>query len=132
MRRSTQNKMISLPPLADPEMDHLFFASFHVAGFSYYEGAFLFPELQVGSRIELRLDHENIYDDHAVELRFKGNKIGYVPQDENAEISTILKAGYNIFVAVVQQISPAEHPERQVRVGVFVTRNKSFAFKGQG
>ncbi len=123
---SPDNKMIAVSA-AGMKMDYLFLASFHVAGFSYYQGSFLFSELKIGSRIELVPETNNIHDEYAVELRFNGNKIGYVPRGENREISTILKAGHDIFIGVVQQVSPAEHPEHQVRVGVFVTRNKEAA-----
>ena len=115
---------------AGMKMDYLFLTSFHVAGFSYYQGAFLFDELKIGSRIELVPEANNIHDESAVELRFNGKKIGYIPRGENSEISTILKAGHDIFIGVVQQVSPAEHPEQQVRVAVFVTRSKrSTAYK---
>lgn len=121
---SPAKKIIAVSPTG-MKMDHLFLTSFHVAGFSYYQGSFLFSELKIGSRIELVSDANNIHDEHAVELRFNGNKIGYVPRGDNCEISTILKAGHDIFIGVVQQISPAEHPEQQIRVGVFVTRNEA-------
>ena len=97
-----------------------FFTSFYVAGFSYYQGAFLFSEMKIGSLIEIVDDTENKFDDYAVELRFKGEKIGYIPKDRNQEISKIIRSGYNIFEAVIQQLSPEEHPEHQVRVAVFV------------
>ena len=119
---SSDKKIIAVSP-AGMKMDHLFLTSFHVAGFSYYQGSFLFSELKIGSRIELVPDTNNIHDEYAVEVRFNGNKIGYVPRSDNCEISTILKAGHNIFIGVIQQISPIEHPEQQVRIGVFVTRN---------
>ncbi len=108
-------------------MDHLFLKSFHIAGFSFYQGSFLFSELKIGSTIELVPDTDNIHDEHAVELRFNGHKIGYVPRDENREISTIMKAGHDVFIGVVQQISPEDHPEQQVRVGVFVKNKQSIS-----
>ncbi|KAA3597113.1 MAG: hypothetical protein DWQ06_13860 [Calditrichaeota bacterium] len=109
------------------KMDNIFLKSFHIAGFSYYQGAFVFGDLKIGSEIELVLDEKNIYDDHAVELRFQDKKIGYIPKGENREIALILKAGYKIFEAVVQQISPDEHPENQVRIGVFVDKREDFS-----
>ena len=106
-------------------MDNIFFASFHIAGFSYYQGAYVFGDLKIGSKLEILLDEENKHDEFAIELRFNGYKIGYIPRDENREIALILRAGYNIFEAVVQQLSPKAHPEQQVRVGLFLVPNKS-------
>ena len=105
-------------------MDNVFLKSFHVAGFSYYQGSFVYGDLSIGSKIEIVPDNGNIHDEHAVELRYKGHKIGYVPKNENYEISTIIKAGYDIFTGVIQQLSPHEHPEQQVRVGIFITKQK--------
>lgn len=104
-------------------MDNIFFKSFHVAGFSYYQGAYVFRDLSIGSKIEIRLDENNTHDEHAVELRFKDHKIGYIPKSDNKEISILMKSGYNIFEAVVQQLSPNAHPEQQVRVGLFIVPN---------
>jgi len=106
-------------------MERIFFKSVHVAGFSYYDGSFLLQEMSVGSPIELMLDEDNKFDEYAVEFRFKGRKIGYVPREENQEIAKILRAGYDIFEGVVQQISPDHHPEQQVRVGIFVKVKKA-------
>ena len=106
-------------------MERLFFQSVHVAGFSYYEGAFLLPEMKVGSPVELVPDEQNKFDENAVEIRFKGRKIGYLPREENAAIAKILRAGYDIFEGVIQQISPDQHPEHQVRIGIFVKVRKS-------
>lgn len=102
-------------------MDKVFLKSFHIAGFSYHQGASVFNELSIGTKLEIASDSKNIHDDSAVELRYKGKKIGYVPAEKNEEISAILKAGYKIFECVIQQLSPEKHPEQQVRVGVFVT-----------
>jgi len=107
-------------------MENLFLKSFHVAGFSYYQGALLFGEMSIGSRIEIVADKNNKYDEHAIELRFKGHKIGHIPKSENQEISKIINSGYDIFEAVVQQLSPEEHPERQVRVAIFVISSKKW------
>ncbi len=107
-------------------MEHIFLKSFHVAGFTYYEGAFVFNELKIGTKIDLIYEEGNVHDDFAVELRYKGKKLGYIPREQNKEIAIILKAGHEIFDAVVQQISKDTHPEKQVRVGVFVkTKRKS-------
>ena len=105
-------------------MANVFLKSVHIAGFSYYDGAFIFDELSIGSKIDFALDKGNIHDDHSVELRYKNHKIGYIPRHENNEIATIMQAGHDIFTGVVQQISPDEHPEEQIRVGVFIVDRK--------
>ncbi|MBC8455771.1 hypothetical protein H8D59_00815, partial [bacterium] len=73
----------------------IFLKSFHVAGFGYYEGAFLFDEMSIGSKIEMALDTNNVHDEHAIDLKFKGRKIGYVPRDKNHEIAKIFGRTHN-------------------------------------
>ncbi|MFO7884014.1 MAG: HIRAN domain-containing protein [Desulfobacteraceae bacterium] len=105
-------------------MDNIFLKAFHIAGFSHYQGAYVFSELTIGTKIKIVLDEGNIHDDHAVELRYNDHKIGYIPISANHDIAIILKAGHDIFEAVIQQLSPHEHPEHQVRVGLFVKANR--------
>ena len=104
-------------------MSNIFMKSFHVAGFTYYQGAYIFGDMKIGSRIEVKLEQNNIHDEHAVELSFNGRKIGYIPKLENKEVVVLLKAGYEVFEAVVQQLSPEEHPEQQVRIALYVVPN---------
>ncbi len=105
-------------------MERVFLKSFLIAGFSYYEGAFVFDKMKIGSKLKLKTEPKNVHDEFAVALYFNDKKIGYIPREENKEIAIILNAGHEIFEAVVQQLSPEEHPERQVRVGLFVLPNK--------
>ena len=105
-------------------MKKTFFKSFHVAGFTYYEGPLVFNKMKIGSKLKIVTDPNNIHDEFAVEVRFKGKKIGYVPRGTNREMSKIIQAGHKIFTAVIQQISPEEHPEAQVRAAVYVTGKK--------
>ncbi len=101
-------------------MERVFLKSFLIAGFSYYEGAYVFDKLKIGSKLELKAETGNVHDEFAIELYFEGRKVGYVPREENREIAIILRAGHDIFEAVVQQLSPDKHPEKQVRVALFV------------
>ncbi|WP_038250911.1 HIRAN domain-containing protein [Ghiorsea bivora] len=99
---------------------HLHYKSMFITGFKFYEGAFVFKKLKVGTKLDLIADPKNQHDDSAVEVHFKGKKIGFIPRAQNYSISKLLLAGYNVFEAVVQQVCPDENPERQVRVGIFI------------
>lgn len=46
--------------------EHL--ANFHIAGFTYYDGAEAFSELKMGTELNIALDEENKYDARAVML----------------------------------------------------------------
>ncbi len=106
-------------------MELYFFKSFYIAGFSYYNGSFVFDDLKIGTKIKISWDKNNKYDDNAVGLFYKNKKIGYIPKEDNHEIATLLKAGYdNIFETIVQQLSPDQHPEAQVKIAVFIKNKK--------
>lgn len=101
-------------------MEKVFLKSMHIAGFSYYEGAFVFDKLKIGTILNIVAEEGNIHDEYAVLLKLDDKKVGYIPRQQNKEISKILKAKHDIFEAVIQQISPQEHPEKQVLVGIFI------------
>lgn len=97
-------------------------ASFHIAGFQFWDGALAIGELKVGDRVDLVPEPSNPHDSDAVAIRFHGMKLGYVPREENAALARMLYFGHrDAFEAVVQQVSPDRSPWHQVRVGVFVT-----------
>ena len=100
------------------------FNSFYVAGFQYYAGSFLFEQMRVGGKVTFVRDSMNRYDGDAIEIRFDGEKIGFVPRSENNVMAKVMDAGYEIFKGVIQQLSPDEHPSAQVRVGAFIKHMK--------
>lgn len=93
---------------------------FYIAGFTYYNGAFIFNELKIGTILKLVPEFENPFDKHAIALYFGDEKIGFIPRSENYIICKFLKLGYNIFTAVVQQVDPHARPEQQVMVSIFI------------
>lgn len=86
-----------------------------IAGFSYYEGAVVWENLKVGTELDA-VPEDNPHDEYAVALYYKKHKLGYIPMEENEEISKILKAGYDIFEVRVQQRREDVHPEQQIRI----------------
>jgi len=96
------------------------FSHFHIAGFTYYEGATVFNELKIGTELRLVLEPENKYDPNAVAIYYKDTHLGYVPRNNNSEISKILEMGHEIFGARIQQINQQANPENQIGVMVYV------------
>jgi hypothetical protein len=90
---------------------------FYIAGFTYYDGVDVFQELTIGTKLTLKAEPENKFDNYAVALYFKEAKLGFVPKGMNKEIFKLLEMGYDeIFEAKINQITPDEHPEQQVGV----------------
>lgn len=94
--------------------EHL--ANFHIAGFTYYDGAEAFAELEIGKELTIALDEENKYDARAILISYKDLKLGYVPREHNRIFYKMLKVGVDNIVVRVQGMDKSEHPERQVRV----------------
>lgn len=94
--------------------EHL--AHFHIAGFTYYEGAKALKELEVGDELEIEIDEENKYDPRAVSIYFKDFKLGFIPRDENRIFYKLLRVNSENIQVTVQQIDKSREPEFQVKV----------------
>ena len=104
-------------------MEKMHFASFHIAGFQYYQGLEAYHQLKVGTELELVRDSENKYDPDAVAIFYKDYQLGYIPRDCNKELSMFLDMGVGgIFEARISRILTESHPERMVDVSVFLKR----------
>jgi hypothetical protein len=101
------------------------FSTFHIAGFTYYDGIDVYESLKVGSKLTLLPEPENGYDPDAIAIFSNETMLGYVPREENTLISKFFKLGYtNLFEARIAQINPETHPEKQVRVTVKIVAKK--------
>ena len=96
-------------------MGLIYFKRTRIAGFSYYEGAVVWEDLKIGTKLDA-VPEENPHDENAVALFYKKHKLGYIPMEVNEEVSKILKAGYDIFEIRIQQRREDVHPEQQIRI----------------
>lgn len=102
--------------------EHL--ANFHIAGFTYYEGAFVFRKLKMGKKLILKLDEENKYDPRAVAIYYKESKIGFVPRHDNRIFYKLMKVGLSEHIQVrIQQIDASANPEEQIRLVAHLVTN---------
>ena len=96
-------------------------ASFHIAGFQHYDGFLAMRKLKPGKKLKMVGEPDNPYDPNAIELRYKGTKLGYVPRSENDIIALMLFYGHaDAFEARVMKVDPEADPWQQVRVGIYV------------
>ncbi len=99
--------------------------NFHIAGFSYWDGPEAFEQLKVGTRLDLVREPDNKFDAYAVALYLGDFKLGFIPRTENHDISKYLDMGLeSIYEVRIQRISPAEHPENQIEVIVYIKNQK--------
>lgn len=102
------------------------FTHFNMAGFTYYDGIEVFQELKVGTTLTLAAEPDNQHDPYAVALFYNNKKLGYIPREENQQISQFLNLGYtNLFEVRINRIAPESYPEKQIGVVVRVRENNS-------
>jgi hypothetical protein len=95
------------------------YSTFHIAGFTYWDGLDVFDKLRIGTELTLEAEPTNGHDPYAVKILLGEAMLGYIPRGENKEISKFLQLGHtDLFTARVSQIDPETHPERQVHVTV--------------
>ncbi|MCL1969149.1 MAG: HIRAN domain-containing protein [Bacteroidetes bacterium] len=100
-------------------MNDRHFSTFHIAGFTYYNGVDLFENLKIGTQLSLKAEPENAFDPNAVAIYYQEEKLGFVPRDENPLLRKFLNLGYtDLFEIKISQVSPETHPEKQIRVVV--------------
>lgn len=95
--------------------------SFYIAGFQFWDGALALEQLKAGARLDLVPEFDNPHDPNAIAIYYEGFKLGFVPQDCNEQLATMLFFGHgDAFECRVQQVAPDRSPWHQVRVGIYV------------
>lgn len=90
-----------------------------LAGFQYHQGAVLWPLLRLGATLELAREPDNPFDDRAVRLDFRGDKLGYVPRRDNAAVSHLLDQHRPLGAEIVALRNSAD-PWERIQVAVFL------------
>ena len=105
--------------MEDKIMNDRHFATFHIAGFTYYNGVDVFENLKIGTELALHAEPENRFDPLAIAIYYKKEKLGFVPRENNELICKFLNLGYtDLFEVKINQVTPETYPEKQIRVVV--------------
>ena len=106
-------------------MENQFFATFYIAGFTYWNGIDVFDEFKIGTSLQLEVEPTNGHDPNAVKILYQDTMLGYIPRDQNEEISKFLQLGYTgLFTTKINRINPDAHPEKQISVVVKITKKE--------
>ena len=89
---------------------------FNIAAWSHYEGQKALKGLEVGQKLHLEIEKDNIYDVHAIEVwTTDGNyKLGYVPAVYSRYVDKLVENGE--YEAVIDNINPEAGPYEIVEV----------------
>lgn len=88
-----------------------------LAGFQYYEAGLLWHRLRPGALLELRRNPDNPVDQKAVEVYWRGHKLGHLPRTDNVIIARLLDRGMKLR-AKIQALRASENPWERVQVRV--------------
>lgn len=89
-----------------------------VAGFSYYHGPQLLGKMEIGDTIKLVREPTNKFDNKAIALYFKNNKIGFIPRTDNQVLSNIMDANTLKLQAEISYVNPKKDSWEQVEITV--------------
>ena len=84
-----------------------------LAGFHHHDAVETWRQMTVGDRLQLVREADNPYDPNAVRVEWRGMKLGYVPQRDNAAVSRQMDRGAALEARVALL---RENRNRSVRV----------------
>ena len=64
-----------------------------LAGFHHHDAVETWRQMTVGDRLQLVREADNPYDPNAVRVEWRGMKLGYVPQRDNAAVARQMDRG---------------------------------------
>lgn len=90
----------------------------YIAGFQYYKGCDIEDQLKENDILELKREPVNSHDRYAVEVFRSGEKLGYLPREENKVIARMMDQGIEVKARIVG-FNYDTYPYRFVRLKVF-------------
>jgi len=88
-----------------------------VAGFQYYQGETLWPQLATGQGVRLIREPDNRFDHRAVRIDWQGKKLGYIPAKDNAAVAQLMDRG-ETFSALITGLKNSDNPWERIVVEV--------------
>jgi len=93
-----------------------------LAGFQYHTGQALFPMMQVGDRLRLVREPDNLYDPKAVRVEWHGVMIGYAPRADNVDLARLMDRGVRVEGRIVH-LQRSRNPWKRVLFEVLVVHD---------
>jgi hypothetical protein len=90
--------------------------SFNIAGWRHYQGDQIIDNFLPDDSLLLKLEDDNLYDNHAIEIWTKDSKykLGYVPAVYSRYIDQSVKE--NKYEAIIKEISPNAGSDEKVKI----------------
>ena len=85
-----------------------------LAGSQFHALSAVVDQIRVGDRLTLQRDPENPHDRNAIQVRWQGHLLGFVPRRENKVIARAMDRNEPLIARVVA-LRPEESPWRRLR-----------------
>jgi len=119
MRSALLSLLLLLCGPAAAESIKILVQSSPLAGFQYYAGAELWPDMREGDKLVLVREPDNAQDANAVRVEWRGRKLGYLPRAENRGVAAEMDRGTAV-AARIARLTPHRNPWRRLLIEVFV------------
>lgn len=106
-------------PLRAETGAHILLQDSPLAGFQYHAGKSLWPQLRVGDALDLVREPDNPHDTKAVRVEWRGQKLGYVPRRENADVARLMDGGQAL-TARITRLAEVRDPWSRVRFEIVI------------
>ncbi len=90
-----------------------------IAGYAYYQGEKVIDQLHPDLKLELKREPENPYDNKAIAIYFKNQKLGFIPRVNNKVIANIMDQKMPVFAKILK-INPGNDVWDKVKVEVLM------------
>lgn len=95
-----------------------------LAGLPYYVDPPKLQRMRCGEPLQLHREPENPYDEKAIAVHYKGEKIGFIPRAENEMLSTLLDQRLLHITAEISDVDADASLWDAVELSVFATRQE--------
>ena len=90
-----------------------------IAGFQYYEGENIWPQMKVGDALTLQREQQNRYDPHAIAVYWQQSKLGYIPRRENRTLAQMLDRGQTLNTQI-EQLQNEAAPWGRIEIKIYL------------
>lgn len=106
-------------PLHAQVAAHIVLQDSPLAGFQHHAGKQIWSQMQVGDTLTLIREPDNVHDAKAVRVEWQGQKIGYVPRRENADVARFMDGG-QVLLARINRLAEVRDPWSRVRFEILL------------
>lgn len=102
-----------------PAPKEILLQSSPVAGFQFYDGEELWGSLKPGDTMQLVAEPDNAHDQQAVKVMRGNRQLGYVPRNDNAIISQMLKRKQKL-IARIAALQQSQDPWKRITIDILL------------